>query len=278
VVRETLSTGGIFGIKSGHADSTLGFKAAGFWPENRLLGGAAHQATIVLFDPLTGRPRCVMDGNTITTARTGAAGAIGISLFARADAQRLCVFGSGVQARVQTKMAIALLPALKQVVYLTATGAKDPSFEEELGRLCPLVHATHADEAVSKSEVVITATPGRGPLFSVDAVRPGTHLNCVGTDTKGKRELPDGLLDRARVIVDDATQAAQIGETQWSPNVDVTEIGALLGGNAEQLKQATYEISVFDMTGLALQDLVVAEDLYSKAIQRRAGLAIPWSW
>lgn len=73
VVRERLSTGGVFGIKSGDvpSQSLLGFKAAGFWPRNRELGSEPHQATILLFDPATGRPLCVIDGNAITTVRTG---------------------------------------------------------------------------------------------------------------------------------------------------------------------------------------------------------------
>ena len=76
VVREKLHTGGVFGIKSGDVanQDLLGFKAAGFWPGNRA-GGEPHQATVALFDPATGRPLCIMDGNAITTARTGAAGA-----------------------------------------------------------------------------------------------------------------------------------------------------------------------------------------------------------
>jgi len=80
VVREKLSTGGVFGIKSGDVPSQglLGFKAAGFWPTNRTQGGEPHQATLMLFDPATGRPLCVIDGNAITTVRTGAAGALGL--------------------------------------------------------------------------------------------------------------------------------------------------------------------------------------------------------
>ena len=82
VVREKLATGGVFGIKSGDVPSQglLGFKAAGFWPRNREAGGEPHQATILLFDPATGRPQCVIDGNAITTVRTGAAGGLGLAL------------------------------------------------------------------------------------------------------------------------------------------------------------------------------------------------------
>jgi len=91
VVREALSTGGIFGIKSGDVASQglLGFKAAGFWPANRKVGGEPHQATIMLIDPATGRPTCIIDGNAITTVRTGAAGGLGLQQLARQDSTRL---------------------------------------------------------------------------------------------------------------------------------------------------------------------------------------------
>ena len=107
VVREKLATGGVFGIKSGDVPSQglLGFKAAGFWPDNRGLGGEPHQATILLFDPATGRPQCVIDGNAITTVRTGAAGGLGLATLARQDSKRLTVFGTGVQARSQLRFA-----------------------------------------------------------------------------------------------------------------------------------------------------------------------------
>jgi alanine dehydrogenase len=103
-------------------------------------------------------------------------------------------------------------------------------------------------------------------------VQPGTHLNCVGADTKGKRELPEGLLARARLFVDDITQARQIGETQWAPDTPAIELGDLLTGKAQAHRQPA-DITVFDMTGLALQDLTVARLLYARASGRRRGPA-----
>ena len=122
VVREKLPTGGVFGIKSGDVPSQglLGFKAAGFWPRNRLAGGEPHQATILLFDPATGRPLCVIDGNAITTVRTGAAGGLGLELLARQDSTCLTVFGTGVQARSQLRFALRTLPKLSRVHYVSA--------------------------------------------------------------------------------------------------------------------------------------------------------------
>ena len=204
----------VFGIKSGdvQAQALLGFEAAGFWPGNRALGGEPHQATVMLFDPATGRPTCLTDGNAVTTARTGAAGALGLEQFARSESARLCVFGSGVQARVQLELALDMMPTIREVRYLTSQGVPNAAFETVFASRCGLRYATDADAAVAASDIVVTATTGRHTPFAVEAVQPGTHINAVGTDTKGKRELPDGLLQRARVFVDDREQCRSFGE------------------------------------------------------------------
>ncbi|MGI4983120.1 MAG: ornithine cyclodeaminase family protein [Janthinobacterium lividum] len=303
VVREALPTGGIFGIKSGDVPTQglLGFKAAGFWPANRALNGEPHQATILLIDPATGRPLCVIDGNTITAMRTGGAGAWGLTTLARPDSARLCVFGTGVQAAIQVRFALAHLPSIREVVYLTHDGAPRPAFEAQVAAgltvsptadsvgsagsaahadtaaRCSVTHARDANQAVARSDIVITATPGAAPLFDAHAVQPGTHLNCVGADTRGKRELPDGLLSRVRLFVDDREQARQIGETQWAPDTGCTELGDLLTGAAAFARQPD-DITVFDMTGLALQDLTVARLLHRQACETGTGSSIAWPW
>ncbi|WP_423194524.1 ornithine cyclodeaminase family protein [Cupriavidus sp. H18C2] len=283
LIRETLHTGGVFGIKAGDVgrQNLLGFKAAGFWPGNRERGGEPHQATIMLVDPGTGRPLCILDGNAITTARTGAAGGIGLQRLARPDSRRVCVFGTGVQARVQLAYALALLPSLAEVSYVTASGAPDARFEAEfaasLGGRGRIAHAPDRNAAVAQADVVITATPGGGALFDADAVQPGTHLTCVGADTTGKRELPDGVLARATVIADDLDQARRIGECQWAPDLHCIELGDLLTGAATFARQPD-DITVFDMTGLALQDLTVARFLHERALADGAGTRLAWPW
>jgi ornithine cyclodeaminase/alanine dehydrogenase-like protein (mu-crystallin family) len=279
VVREKLATGGVFGIKSGDVPSQglLGFKAAGFWPANREIGGEPHQATILLFDPSTGRPQCVIDGNAITTVRTGAAGGLGLQLLARQDSTRLTVFGTGVQARSQLRFALHTLPRLSCVDYVSVDRRADEGFEALFADQCDIRCARDADEAVSRSDVVITATPGAGPLFDASALRPGTHLNCVGADTAGKRELPDGVLHRARLVVDDREQALQLGELQWARETSCVELGTLLMGE-RPFERAAGDITVFDMTGLALQDLTMARLIHERACAQAVGTRIGWAW
>lgn len=279
VIREKLHTGGVFGIKAGDvaAQDLLGFKAAGFWPGNRQSNGEPHQATIVLIDPATGRPKAILDGNAITTMRTGAAGAIGLKALARPDSRRVCLFGTGVQARIQLWYALRTLPTLKEVQYVSLSGEADASFEAAFDGSCMIRVAKDKNEAVSSSDVIITATPGGGALFDADALQAGSHLTCVGADTAGKRELPSGVLERARVYVDDAIQARSIGECQWLAGVESTEIGDLLVGKAT-LHRNHSDITLFDMTGLALQDLTVARLLYQHALSENKGKMIAWAW
>jgi ornithine cyclodeaminase len=279
VIREQLATGGVFGIKAGDVASQglLGFKAAGFWPTNRQVGGEAHQATVLLFDPTTGRPQCVIDGNAITTARTAAAGAIGLQLLARPDSRRATVFGTGIQGSAQLTYALQTLPGLEHIAYVTHDRKPNAPFESRFASSCDIRFAEDADAAVAGSDIVITATPGGAPLFNADAVQAGTHLNCVGADTRGKRELPDGVLERARVIVDDHQQAMQLGELQWAPHTPCRELGEFVVA-ATLPARGRDEITVFDMTGLALQDLTVARLIHRGAIERGLGTAVAWPW
>ena len=130
--------------------------------------------------------------------------------------------------------------------------------------------------AVANSDVVITATPGGGALFSIDAVRPGTHFTCVGADTRGKRELPEGLLEQSRVVADDRTQALALGEMQWAADTECVELGDILAGGA--FTRAENDDTVLDMTGLALQDLVLGEYLYDAAVKAGIGNSVAWPW
>ena len=279
VIREKLHTGGVFGIKAGDVahQNLLGFKAAGFWPSNREKNGEPHQATVILIDPATGRPLAILDGNAITTARTGAAGALGLEALARPDSTRLCLFGTGVQARIQLIYALRTIPGLKDVQYVSISGQADLAFEAFFREHCSICVARDRNEAVAASDVVITATPGGQPLFDAAAIQSGTHLNCVGADTAGKRELPPNVLERARVFVDDAVQARAIGECQWSEGIACTEIGDILVG-AVPFERNREDITVFDMTGLALQDLTVARLIYQSALEETRGTKIAWPW
>lgn len=155
-------------------------------------------------------------------------------------------------------------------------GQPDAHFELALAGMCKVQHAPDADMAVADSDVVITATPGRAALFSMNAVRPGTHFTAVGADTRGKCELPEGLLARACVVADDREQALVLGEMQWAADAVCLELGDVLDGGA--FARTADQVTVFDMTGLALQDLVLGEYLYRAAMEAGLGSRLTWPW
>lgn len=278
MVRQQLPQG-VWGIKSGDVpgQGLLGFKTAGYWPGNREREADPHQATVLLIDPATGRPVCIIDGNEITTMRTGAAGALGLLQLARAESTRICVFGTGVQARIQLHYALEVMPSLTDIDYITSHGGPDPAFEQLFKGRAAVARAFDRNAAVGVADIIITATPANGALFALEAVKSGTHINCVGADTQGKRELPEGLLRRARLFVDDYIQARQIGELQWAPELACMQLGELLSGH-QHAHRLDPEITIFDMTGIALQDLTVARMIYERAQSRGAGLRVDWPW
>jgi ornithine cyclodeaminase len=163
------------------------------------------------------------------------------------------------------------------VLYVSHDGRPDTGFEAFFSAHCEIRRATDADRAVSESDVVITATPGSGPLFDASAVRAGTHLNCVGADTAGKRELPQGLLERVRLVVDDREQALHLGELQWARDTPCVELGDVLSGRTPFVREPA-DITLFDMTGLALQDLTVARRIFELASAAQLGTRLPWPW
>jgi ornithine cyclodeaminase len=169
-----------------------------------------------------------------------------------------------------------MLPALEHVVYRTSDGRRDLEFEACIADRCHVAPAANANDAVAASDVIVTATTGRAPLFDAAAISPGTHINAVGADTRGKRELPDGLLARALVWADDLAQARTLGELQWeAPDFPAAELGSLL---SSPMPREAAAITVFDMTGTALQDLSVARMLYRQAQALSAGTVVPWPW
>ncbi|MGO4378386.1 ornithine cyclodeaminase family protein [Pseudoduganella sp. RAF19] len=276
MIREALPSGGVWGIKAGDVpeQALLGFKTAGFWPANRSLGAEAHQATIMIVDPATGRPQCLIDGNAITTARTAAAGALGLLALARRDSTRLVVFGTGIQAAAHVDYALRALPSLRTVRYVASDGRVEPAFEARFAGRCDIAAAGR--DAVAQADIVITATPGRGPVFDARDLQAGCHVNCVGADTQGKRELPDGVLARAHVWTDDLPQARRIGELQWAPQQKAGELGTLIDCGGRE--RAADDITIFDMTGLALQDLTVARMMMQRAQAEGIGSSIAWPW
>jgi ornithine cyclodeaminase len=283
VVREmTGHRHAVFGIKSGFDRSAmvLGLKAGGYWPENAAAGRTNHQSTILLFDPDTGMASAVVGANYLTGVRTGAASAIATAHLARIDAKTLAVIGAGVQSGYQLRATMA-------VVKLQTVVAWDPSAANlaALGRLATELGvafkaAATAEEAVRCADILITATPSQAPIVMKHWVRPGTHINAMGADTIGKQELAPDLVASASIYVDAVEQAITIGECQHAfrqgllGRDDLTHtLGGLASGRLSGRRNDD-EITLFDGTGIALQDLAAAGAAVARARVRGLGIEV----
>lgn len=279
VVREAVGhRDAVFGVKTG-ADTQwplLGLKAGGYWPHNLAQGLGNHQSSTLLFDPETGRASALVSANYLTGVRTGAASAIATKYLSRPDSSVLGIIGTGVQAAYQLRATLAVRPIRKVVAWNPSADklAAFGSVVRELG--LEFVASTDRSAVAAAADVLITVTPSKEVLVERAWVRRGTHINAMGADTKGKQELDPQLVAAAALFVDEAAQAVTIGEFQHAFNAGLItadsfrgSIGQVAAGLRDGRRSDT-EITIFDGTGVALQDLVVA-DLAVRLARQRGG-------
>ncbi len=277
---------GIFGIKSGYLldDQIIGLKAGGFWLGNPGKGLTAHQSTTVLFDPATGVPTAVMDGNHITTVRTAAVGALAARALARPQSRVAAILGCGVQGTAQAEALCHVLP-IREIRAFDVSLLNLEAFATKLAGHAEVkvVIAASAEAAVRGADVVVTAVGGRQPVLLSEWVTAGMHVNAFGTDTRGKIEIETRIFARATLVVDDVVQATTIGETQAAVEAGLiaregpwTTLGEVLAGRKPGRSRAD-EITLFDATGLAFQDLVAGSLAMSMARERGMGCHIALS-
>ncbi|PJF09503.1 iminosuccinate reductase BhcD [Pseudorhodobacter sp. MZDSW-24AT] len=279
VVREALGEGRQYGFKSGldRAGGQLGVKAGGYFPGNASRGIINHQSTVFLFDPETGRPVAMVGGGLLTALRTAAASAISIDRLARPEARVLGMVGAGHQAAFQLRAAARVRRFERVIAWnlhpemLTRLGA----VAAELGLPFEAVPLDRMREA----DVIVTITSSPAACLLGAHVSAGTHLACMGTDTKGKQEVAPDLLARARVFTDELAQSVSIGEAQHavaqgllSP-AQIVPLGDVVTGQHPG-RQGAEEITLFDGTGVGLQDLAVAAMAVRRAEERGQGIVV----
>ncbi len=252
-----------------------GTKIVNVHPGNPRKGLRTVMASIILTDPETGLPVAFMDGSHITGMRTGAAGAVATKYLARKDASALGVVGAGAQAAYHIA-AVARVRELKKVVVYDLNPQAVRLLIRIMAREGIPVRSGSLEEACSLP-IVTTTTPVRKPIVQKEWIRPGTHINAMGADAEGKEELDPSILKRAKIIIDDWAQASHSGEI----NVPLREgvitprnIRAVLGDIVTGRKQGRTkddEITLFDSTGLAVQDLYTAVEVLKIAKRLKAG-------
>jgi ornithine cyclodeaminase len=279
VVREALGEGRQYGFKSGldRAGGQLGVKAGGYFPGNAAKGLINHQSSVFLFDPETGRPAAMVGGNLLTALRTAAASAIAIDRLARPEAEVLGIVGAGHQAGFQLRAA-ARARRFRRVIAWNL----HPEMLPKLGAVAAelgLPFEAVPLERMREAEVIVTITSSPAASLMAAHVAPGTHLSCMGTDTKGKQEVEPALVAAASVFTDEVAQSISIGETQHAVGAGLLEataivpLGEVLIGRHPGRRSAD-EITLYDGTGVGLQDLAVAAVAVARARERGLGIEV----
>lgn len=279
VVREALGEGRQYGFKSGIDGSggMLGVKAGGYFPANAARGITNHQSTVYLFDPERGRPTAMVGGNLLTALRTAAAAALSIRLLARPDADVLGIVGAGHQAAFQLRAA-AKVRRFARVIGWNRTPERLAGLARVAGELGLPFEAVGL-ERMTEAGVIITITSSQGASLLGAHVAKGTHLACMGTDTKGKQEVETALVAGASVFTDEVSQSVSIGEAQHAVAAgliearEITPLGEVVTG-AHGGRRDDREITLFDGTGVGLQDLAVAGMAVKRAKERGLGMVV----
>ncbi|MBO9420987.1 ornithine cyclodeaminase family protein [Labrenzia sp. R4_2] len=279
VIREAIGhADALYGFKSGFDRSSLalGLKSGGYWPGNADKGLTNHQSTVFLFDADTGKAKAIVGGNLLTALRTAAASAVSIKHLARKDAKVLGMIGAGHQSAFQMRAA-AEQRSFEKVIGWNLHPEMLSRLDETAKELGLPFEAVDLDRLGAEADVVISITSSFDPILKAAQVTSGTHLACMGTDTKGKQEVEAELVATATVFTDEVAQSSTIGECQHAVasglilQSDINEIGAVINGNHKG-RTSEDEITLFDGTGVGLQDLAVASAVVDLAIKK--GVAI----
>jgi ornithine cyclodeaminase len=271
-----LSKGRLFGVMPGAmgAHAPFGAKLISVFQDNFAKGIQSHQGLVILFDPDTGAPVCVVHAGEVTAIRTAAASAVATAALARKDARHLAILGYGEQAVTHAR-AIGKVRDLASIVVWGRSPERSGAFAARMRAelAIPVSAAPSVEQAVAQADMVCTVTAAVEPILKGAWVRPGTHVNVVGSGFAGPAEVDNDLVIRSRFIADSregvlsqgaeflrAKAAGLIGDDHIAG-----EIGQVLSGEIEGRRSAE-EITVYKSLGHVVQDLASAWALYSQAI------------
>lgn len=265
--------GGDFRAMPSYMEGAAGVKWVNSHPDNP----AKHSlpsvmGTYILSDPKSAAPLAIMDATWLTAMRTGAAGGVASKHLATKNPKSIGFVGCGVQARVLLAAHQALFSNVELRMADVSADAAARFAKEAGGKV------TSVDEAVA-SDIVCASTPGRVPVITKAAVRAGTHINAMGADAPGKQEIEGAVLTRSKVFIDDWDQATHSGEVnvplhkgEYAQESITGTLGEVIAGKVAG--RLADEVTIFDSTGLAVQDLALARVIYAKARELGRGLEV----
>ena len=250
-----------------------GVKVVNVHPDNPSKGLPTVMAVTVIIDVETGMPVSLLNATGLTDMRTGAAGAVAAKYLAPDKEITLGLVGSGNQASTQ----LEAISRVRTITGFRVWSRNDENAKKFVSRFPHIEGRATGLEQVCECDVICTTTPSRTPLIQNDWIRPGTHINAIGADAPGKQELDPMILKRASVYIDDYQQATHSGEVnvpiqrgEYSPSDIAGTLGEVVCGLKKRSNPE--EITVFDSTGLAIQDLAIAKIV----LKNPADLEIPY--
>ena len=263
-------------------DQALGMKVVTYFQENPKQGLPAILATIMLFSAATGKMIAAMDGTYITTIRTACASAMATNALANHETPVLGILGAGVQAaaHIRALSAVRKINAIR-IYSPSGTSAHNlkKDLEPEVG--VPIEVAPSAEAAVRDADLIVTVTTAQEPILKPEWLKPGAHINAVGSHRPDLRELNGATLARAKVVVDSrAAIMAECGdvllaikEKSFTAQSIHGEIGEVLAGIKPGRTHAS-EITLYKAVGIAIQDVASAKLVYRKALEQNVGTNI----
>jgi ornithine cyclodeaminase/alanine dehydrogenase-like protein (mu-crystallin family) len=261
--------------RSGSA-AAYALKTICLFPDNPTRGLDAHQGTVTLFSGETGEVRALMNASAITAIRTAAVSAVATRLLAREDASELAIIGSGVQGRSHIEAMRAVKP-WERIRIASRTLAHSQALAEETGAEA----AKSVEDAVRGADVVVTATNSSEPVLRHEWLKPGAHVNAVGSSIKTARELDTATIVASSLFVDRRESTVNeagdylvpFQEGAIGPEHVKAEIGEILTG-AHPGRTAPDELTVFKSLGLAVEDLAAAEYVVRRAHETGTGTTV----
>jgi ornithine cyclodeaminase/alanine dehydrogenase-like protein (mu-crystallin family) len=254
-------------------------KVVTYFQDNPKQNLPAILATIMLFSTETGKMIAAMDGGYVTAIRTACASALATKVLANSSTTVLGILGAGVQARAHI-VALTRVRQLSRIKLYSPSGKSALSIKQELEPQCgvPIEVVRSAEDAARDSDLLVTVTTAKEPIVKADWLKPGAHINAVGSHRPDLREIDGATLKRAKVVVDsrDAIMAEcgdillALKEKSISEADIHGEIGEVLAGSQTGRSNAS-EITLYKSVGIAIQDVATAQLVYRKALEQNVG-------
>jgi alanine dehydrogenase len=263
-------------------DKALGMKVVTYFQDNPRNNLPAILATIMLFSAETGKIIATMDGSYITAIRTACASALATQALANPQTPVLGILGAGVQARAHIQALTRVRKVEKIKLYSpSATSAATVKQEMEPQVKCAVDAADSAESTVRDADLVVTATTAKEPIVKAEWLKPGVHINAVGSHRPDFREIDGATLARAKIVVDsrEAVMAEcgdillALNEKSIAEDALHAEIGEVLAGTRAG-RNNTGEITLYKSVGIAIQDVAAAHLVYRKALERGIGAIV----